>query len=466
MKPDESMVRAGFESFERGKHCEVTCYTGGWNKGERDGVGTSGVKEGKHRADRVESFVKQEEIAHTVFVDNLPKSILKGEIFKEFWHCGVVKDLYISRKWRQSRRRPFAFVRFATRKEADGAVKEMNGRVWNGKRMHVKISRFRRGRERYMGRVMVKDMRLGERSSSQYPNGRNQASRNVRWGKGKAVNTKQRWVPTGRLVGTGGMEAQITKTTIEGDKGGEEKRRRRKEVEVLGVLEKKEMLKRSLMGVNGDTIEFEMTKKAVLENWKGPGVIECRDIKEEAVKDDAWSSVFDEIRLHWDHFSGLSRRVWVEVMGLPVYVWSEKTFRSIAELWGKYIYADNRTEEYKSFTVARFLIDSFEWEMINEWILIKVEGRQFEVFAKEFGAKVYGRESHPNEDERKLMNVSAISCSGSWVEETPGSMEEPVPKRKDDDVLDSGNEINFASIEKEGGVIMMYMMVLEGLLQL
>ncbi|MED6225032.1 hypothetical protein PIB30_089838, partial [Stylosanthes scabra] len=68
---------------------------------------------------------------------------------------------------------------------------------------------------------------------------------------------------------------------------------------------------------------------------------------------------------------------------------------------------DDRTEESKSFTTARFIIDCFQWEKVHEWISVKVDDKVSEVFAKEFGSEVYNVESHPNLEE---------VCS-TWMEE-------------------------------------------------
>ncbi|MED6192685.1 hypothetical protein PIB30_012285 [Stylosanthes scabra] len=76
-----------------------------------------------------------------------------------------------------------------------------------------------------------------------------------------------------------------------------------------------------------------------------------------------------------------------------------KNIKRITELWGKVVMMDDRTEEAKSFSTARILVDSFQWEMINEWITIKIEDRVFEVFAKEVGPEVYSVESHPDRGE-------------------------------------------------------------------
>ncbi|MED6203679.1 hypothetical protein PIB30_001373, partial [Stylosanthes scabra] len=151
----------------------------------------------------------------------------------------------------------------------------------------------------------------------------------------------------------------------------------------------------------------------LLDEWSGPGEIEIRDvgpyrclitfsseeIRDGAMNDELLLSVFDEVRAHWDIFGSLSRRVWIEVMGMPVKLWCVENFRKIAEQWGKVVRFDDRAEEWKSFSIARVLVNTFQWEFINKWINVKVEDYVFEVMVKEVGAEVYNVQLHPDRDE-------------------------------------------------------------------
>ncbi|MED6176199.1 hypothetical protein PIB30_085783 [Stylosanthes scabra] len=110
-------------------------------------------------------------------------------------------------------------------------------------------------------------------------------------------------------------------------------------------------------------------------------------------------------------------------MGLPVGLWCSETINTLAKLWGKIIKMDYCTEESKSFTTARFLVDCFQWEMVNEWITVKVEDRVFEIFAKEFGSEVYSIQSHPDLEEVSATSmeevVKPVSVSVFPVEKQP-----------------------------------------------
>ncbi|MED6119808.1 hypothetical protein PIB30_015104 [Stylosanthes scabra] len=110
-------------------------------------------------------------------------------------------------------------------------------------------------------------------------------------------------------------------------------------------------------------------------------------------------------------------------MGLPIGLWCTENLSRITTLWGKLIKQDDRTEEPKSFTTARVIIDSFQWETIHEWVTLRVDGRSFDVFLKEFGSEVYSVQAHPNlwEDLSGTRENSSDNGGGSVsvVEETP-----------------------------------------------
>ncbi|MED6113842.1 hypothetical protein PIB30_074621 [Stylosanthes scabra] len=184
----------------------------------------------------------------------------------------------------------------------------------------------------------------------------------------------------------------------------------RKEVDVVWSIEHRDLLNRSLLGVSIKPIEFRKVMNFLLDEWKGPGEIECRDmrpyrclitfssmeIKDGAMEDELLNSVFDELRPHWEFCESLTRRVWIEIMGLPIGLWCTENLNRITKLWGRLIRQDDRIEEKKSFSTARVLLDSFQWEMIHEWISLKVDDKVFELFVKEFGSEVYSVQAHPD----------------------------------------------------------------------
>ncbi|MED6158729.1 hypothetical protein PIB30_035457 [Stylosanthes scabra] len=170
-----------------------------------------------------------------------------------------------------------------------------------------------------------------------------------------------------------------------------------------------------------------------MDEWKGPGEIECRDvgpckclitfdsseIRNEAFQNELLIEIFDEVRPHWELFWSSSKRIWLEMMGMPVSLWSTENFAMIAKMWVK-------------------------WERVHEWVNVKVEDRTFEVFVKKFGSEVYSVNSHPD-----LVSVSESSDfspeengdGGLKVEEMPvGVNVEPVEVEVVSTQLRMGNE--------------------------
>ncbi|MED6133169.1 hypothetical protein PIB30_026096 [Stylosanthes scabra] len=185
----------------------------------------------------------------------------------------------------------------------------------------------------------------------------------------------QRWVEVKRT------EPEATKMS---DGDGEKKAEtsnRKKEIEGVWSQVEKERLQRSLLGVSVKPIEFRKVMNKLVEEWEGPGDIECKDVG-------PYRCLLT--------FS--SKEICEGALRLPMCMWCVENVDRIAMLWGKTLKHDDRTEEPKSYSIARVLIDCFQWEQINEWVSIKIEDKVIEVFVKECGPEAYSIESHPNLD--------------------------------------------------------------------
>ncbi|MED6128967.1 hypothetical protein PIB30_103208 [Stylosanthes scabra] len=343
------------EGLQGGKYGEDSGFAGRRNKGVNGG----GFVSGGWRVDLWDNAECRRNQAQSIFVDKLPMSVSKRDLYKAFGKYGFISDIFISRKARQRIEGPFAFIRYAAYGGAVKAVGMMNNTYWGNDKLIVTMSKSNRE---------VKGKPLAP-----IP-------------KQKIV---QRWV-----------EIKKKQTELV----------QRKVIEAKWDDEQKQRLQRSLLGVCVKRIELRKVMEFLLEEWKGPGEIEVRDvgsyrclitfssteIRDAAMENQLLQFVFDEVRSHWNIFWSLSRRVWIEVTGMPVGLWCTENFDRIAKLWGKVIRYDDRTEEAKSFSTARILIDSFQWEMIHEWINVKIDDQLFEVHMKEFGSEVCSVQSHPD----------------------------------------------------------------------
>ncbi|MED6223527.1 hypothetical protein PIB30_074735 [Stylosanthes scabra] len=178
-------------------------------------------------------------------------------------------------------------------------------------------------------------------------------------------------------------------------------------------MEQIDLFSRSFLGECTDTVDYDGILDTIKKEWRLPGKVIFRDLgprkclitmdsvelKHEAMSNPVMLSLFDEIRPHWEFVWNSCRRIWVELMGIPVHAWSSDMFQRVAKLWGRL------------------------------WIILRVDGREFEVFAKEFGGEIYNVQIHPyrssnqedsdrqgNEIEYRSMEVSQRTIS--VVEET------------------------------------------------
>lgn len=63
-----------------------------------------------------------------------------------FWRAGRIIDVFIPVDQRCQRNRGFAFVRFATLREAEKAVEIAEGRSWGGMKVQANLAQFRSSR--------------------------------------------------------------------------------------------------------------------------------------------------------------------------------------------------------------------------------------------------------------------------------------------------------------------------------
>ncbi|MED6144135.1 hypothetical protein PIB30_012788 [Stylosanthes scabra] len=237
----------------------------------------------------------------------------------------------------------------------------MNGAKWEGSNLFVVISKFDREQR----------MNLNSHSTT--------------YGKAKTPGLVKKWVEVKKANNVDGRAPMVTNQMTQNAT--------KKMIDGVWAEDQKERLERSLLGYCVKPIEFRRVMNRILDEWKGQGDIECRDV-------------------------GPYRRAWIEIMGLPMCLWYSDNIQRVASQWGKIIEFDDRCEESKSFTTARVLVDCYQWEQVHEWVSIKIDDRIFDVFVKEVGAEVYSVEAHPNLEKFGKASVEE-STSCSYVDETP-----------------------------------------------
>ncbi|MED6158240.1 hypothetical protein PIB30_030987 [Stylosanthes scabra] len=184
-------------------------------------------------------WTRMEKKTHTVFVDNLPKRVTNGSLFRYFGRMGGVVDIYISWKQRQG-----------NKGGAIHAIDKINGVIWGGKRLLVKTADY--GRTEEDRRMFVRDRRM-------------------------YVSNHERLVIWEKKHGTNQHLHEGRGKKDEGDNAiGATKVRRC--VEVMSLVEQKELLDRSVLVESFQPIKFGNLVVSLENHWEEYGKIEVRDL--------------------------------------------------------------------------------------------------------------------------------------------------------------------------------------------
>ncbi|MED6209634.1 hypothetical protein PIB30_056674 [Stylosanthes scabra] len=94
----------------------------------------------------------------------------------------------------------------------------------------------------------------------------------------------------------------------------------------------------------------------------------------------------------------------------------EVAFERIAKgLDRKLVMPHDLTEEVSLFSMARILINCYQWESIQEWINVKRGEFEIEVYIKEIGGEVLSSQVYPDE-ELKPVDGCSCGCSSETME--------------------------------------------------
>ena len=243
----------------------------------------------------------------TVFIENLPCNLDKFGLKGIFQRVGAVSDSYIPAKLGSSRKR-FGFIRFWKETDAVNSVLRLNGVLIRGCRIRVCRARYGKG-----------SIRSNEKGISKL---------NLK------MVSRKRWREK-RSRANQGMENQ-------------------KDQEVVATLAGEtnecfvEWLSRSIIctsSVSWDLGDIAQalekagcSKVRALTNCKYILTYQSSEQRDEALKNQAsLAHWFHEVK-NWDIYEACdSRRLWIEVFGVPPHGWSLQNFEIIASLRGKLV---------------------------------------------------------------------------------------------------------------------------------
>ncbi|KAK9750351.1 hypothetical protein RND81_02G190100 [Saponaria officinalis] len=157
-------------------------------------------------------------------------------------------------------------------------------------------------------------------------------------------------------------------------------------------------LKRSCIAESAAPRDFEDIKQMLLSQWHsitkvcflGPYIFiicfESVELIEEAMsKIELFSKYFVNM-FPWNSYQQCKiRRIWLEIIGIPLQCWCRDTFEKIAAIWGSMVCLDTTIEKRENLMVGKMLLDTESLETIDEVIFMHVESLGFKIRVKECG---------------------------------------------------------------------------------
>jgi len=141
-----------------------------------------------------------------------------------------------------------------------------------------------------------------------------------------------------------------------------------------------------------------------------------------------------------------TRRLWLEIIGLPIQLWSEQNIKKIAENWGDVVLMEEESLKLKSFASAKVIIDTLSVFPIEDEAIVQVQNKGFRVSV--FEAKIEFTIFHTGpleevssgsptpKDKGKLAGMESVGVMENQVNLDPGSWQK---NHSNSDVLGSGD---------------------------
>jgi len=92
---------------------------------------------------------------------------------------------------------------------------------------------------------------------------------------------------------------------------------------------------------------------------------------------------------NWDIYEACdSRRLWIEVFGVPAHGWSLKNFEKIVSLWGKLICLETLIDETVCFDSLRILIECKSFQEVMGNIILQIGDAGYRIMVKEASCSI------------------------------------------------------------------------------
>lgn len=167
----------------------------------------------------------------------------------------------------------------------------------------------------------------------------------------------------------------------------------KKTVMYESIPDDKEWLQRSLVGFIATDVDYAQLEHMVLKNVKqtvgfrflGASQAVITFTNRESMERELvnGSSVLETSFFHlkpWEKGAkAIDRFVWVSILGLPLIGWNRRCIESIIEKAGKMLGYDITSVSQGSLTGVKVLLSTTSFEMLNEHVLLVLDGDEFEI---------------------------------------------------------------------------------------
>ena len=154
------------------------------------------------------------------------------------------------------------------------------------------------------------------------------------------------------------------------------------------------------------------------------------------------SKWFTEIK-KWDKYETCgTRRVWIEILGVPPIGWDEENFIQIAELWGRKVCLDEKSH---SFEVMRVLVDTDIFNTIEAELLLFLGDTGFQIQVKEI--RSFPLDTSMVENNQAKPPMEAVESNIGTTEDV--ELQDDVGVNRDIAVCDWGNNIELPQKTKD-----------------
>ena len=296
----------------------------------------------------------------SVFVQNLPHSLDQFGLRGVFQRAGAITDTYIPYQ-HGSKKDRYGFVRFYKIEDARRSIQRFHESRIRGRKIYVSMAKPKK----------------------QFQQGR----RHRKHSQNRDIMARKVWRKVERKV----------KTSTEGNRSQEQANQKFKATIVGQRNEDVEMwLERSLVCTTEEPRDLATLESAIMEgfgqsfklralsSFKFLLTLPTQEALHEALDNhhelDQW---FADVKKWGMEECCDTRKVWLEVVGVPPHGWCWEIFKQIAELWGRFICLGKSTSVTDSFEVMKILVATKSFQRIEEEVLLTVGYGGYRVMVKE-----------------------------------------------------------------------------------